>query len=93
MHPLPLPESIDDPITLLLWRADEFVPMALVLMAGMLVGQVLASLLIGLITVKCYRKYRDTRPDGHVLHALYWVGCLNSRARSIPNPFIRQFLP
>ena len=63
MPPHPLPKSIDDPITLLLWRADEFVPMALLLMTGMLVGQVLASLILGLITVKYYRKYRDNRPD------------------------------
>lgn len=93
MQPYPLPKSIDDPITLLLWRADEFVPMALLLMTGMLVGQVLASLILGLITVRYYRKYRDNRPDGYVLHALYWAGCLNSRARTIPNPFIRRFLP
>jgi len=37
--------------------------------------------------------FRDNRPDGYPLHAVYWAGLLPSRALTAPNPFIRQYFP
>ena len=36
---------------------------------------------------------RDGRPDGFILHAIYWGGLLPTKAKTIPNPFIRSYLP
>ncbi|TOF20049.1 conjugal transfer protein TraL, partial [Vibrio parahaemolyticus] len=49
--------------------------------------------LLGLVTTKLYRRFRDGRPDGFILHAIYWAGLLPTKAKTIPNPFIRSYLP
>jgi conjugal transfer pilus assembly protein TraL len=43
--------------------------------------------------VRLYGRYRKIRPDGFVLHALYWAGLLPLAGSTCPNPFIRRFLP
>ena len=93
MEPITLPKYIDDPITLLIWSADEFVPFAAVLLIGMLIGQLSISLILSALVIKAYRRFRDNRPDGFPLHAAYWAGLLPSSAVSMPNPYIRRFLP
>lgn len=93
MDPVILPKHIDEPITLLIWSADEFVPFAVVLLLGLLVGQLTAALILSVVVIKAYRRFRDHRPDGYPLHALYWIGLLPSRARSAPNPYLRSYLP
>ena len=93
MNPIIIPKYIDDPITLLIWSADEFVPFAAVLLIGMLIGQLSIALVLSALVIKAYRRFRDNRPDGFPLHAAYWVGLLPSSAISMPNPYIRRFLP
>ena len=93
MSPTPIPKYIDDPPHLLLWSADEFVPLALALLVGIFLDQKLICLAAGLLAVRFYRRYRDGRPDGLPLHALYWLGLYPSKAFTIPNPFIRRFYP
>ncbi|MEN9680577.1 MAG: type conjugative transfer system protein TraL [Pseudomonadota bacterium] len=93
MQPVPIPRDIDEPVTLLLWRADEFVPFFLVVAFGMLLGQLVPALLISWLTVRGYRRFRDHRPDGFVLDVLYWYGLSPSLGRSFPNPWIRIYYP
>ena len=93
MEPITLPKYIADPITLLIWSADEFVPFAAVLLIGMLIGQLSIALILSALVIKAYRRFRDNRPDGFPLHAAYWAGLLPSSAVSMPNPYIRRFLP
>jgi conjugal transfer pilus assembly protein TraL len=93
MEPVTIPKHIDDPVTLLVWSADEFVPAAFLMMLGMLIGQLLIMLILSVIVLKAYRRFRDNRPDGYALHAAYWIGMLPSQAITIPNPFIREFYP
>jgi conjugal transfer pilus assembly protein TraL len=93
MEPVAIPKTIDDPIHLLLWSADEIVPFMVCMLTGMLVDQLLPSLAMGVFAVKFYRRFRDNRPDGYTLHAVYWLGLLPSNAITIPNPFIRRFYP
>lgn len=93
VEPIIIPKYIDDPITLLIWSADEFVPFAAVLLIGMLIGQLSIALVLSALVIKAYRRFRDNRPDGFPLHAAYWVGLLPSSAISMPNPYIRRFLP
>jgi conjugal transfer pilus assembly protein TraL len=93
MEPVAIPKTIDDPIHILLWSADEIVPFMVCMLTGMLIDHLLPALAIGVIAVKTYRRFRDNRPDGYTLHAMYWLGFLPSKALTIPNPFIRRFYP
>ena len=45
--------------------------------------------LLGLALSRLYGRFRDSRPDGFVLHWAYWHGLVPLAARSCPNPFSR----
>ena len=93
MEPVSIPSYIDDPSHFLLWSADEIAPLMLGLVIGILTGQALLLCLLGLAVTRLYRRFRDGHPDGYLLHTLYWAGLLPTKAQTIPNPFIRAYLP
>lgn len=88
-----IPEGIDDPPQFLLWSVDELIPVVLGLTIGFAINQVGICLVASLFSVKYYRRFRDSRPDGFMLHALYWTGVYPTNAKSMPNPYVRRFLP
>ncbi len=95
-EPIEIPKSIDDPPTILLWRIDDLVPIVVCLIIGIFMGRpatLFGMLLIGVLLVRLYSKYRERRPDGHALHALYWWGLIPLKGRTTPNPFIRRWAP
>ncbi len=83
MEPVAIPKTIDDPIHILLWSADEIVPFMVCMLTGILIDQFIPALAIGVISVKFYRRFRDNRPDGYTLHAVYWLGLLPSNGRPL----------
>ena len=95
MHrsPLLFPRHLDDPPTLLLWRIDDLVPVGLALCLGILTDQFLLFSTLGLVGVRYYSRYRDSRPDGYALHWGYWTGLIPLASRTTPNPYIRRWLP
>ena len=92
-QPVEIPRHVDDPPTLLLWRIDDLVPVVLMLVLGILADQLLVFLLLGIVLVRLYGRFRDSRADGYALHWAYWSGLLGLRGRTTPNPFIRRWLP
>lgn len=88
-----IPTRIDDPQHLLLWSADEVVPIATGLIIGMIIHKALICTLIGFGMTHFYRKFRDQHPDGFLMHKLYSWGFSASTARSMKNPFIKQYYP
>lgn len=86
-----LPRYVDDPPHFLLWSVDEFAPIGLGLLIGIMVGSPLMFLILGWISTGLYRRFRDGKPDGYILHWLYWRGFIPSKARTIPNPYMRRF--
>lgn len=93
MKPVHIPRRIDEPPHLLLWSADELAPMLIGLVVGLVLGKALICTLAGFLVTNLYRRFRDSRPDGYLLHMIYWSGLLPSKARSLVNPFIRRFFP
>ena len=93
MDPVRLPTKIDEPHQFLLWSADEMIPLLVLFVFGVMLGQVLIFLAMGFGLTSVYKKYKNSKPDGFLLHALYWAGLLPSRAKTIVNPFKRRFLP
>ncbi len=93
MSPLALPQGVDDPPSLLLWRLDELIPLVLMLVIGMLSDRLLIFLALGLVLSRLYGRFRDSRPDGFALHWGYWHGLVPLKVRRCPNPFCRRFLP
>jgi len=93
MKPVKIPRRIDEPFHLLLWSADELLPMLIGLVIGIVLGKALPCFLIGLLITNLYRRFRDNHPDGYLLHLIYWSGIIITKSRSFKNPFIRRYLP
>lgn len=93
MEPIKIPQRIDDPPHILLWSADEILPMMLGLIIGIIIKQALICFLIGLGITNLYKRFRDNHPDGVLLHILYWYGLVKGRAKSMKSPFVRNYFP
>ncbi len=91
--PIEIPHYIDDPLHFLMWQVDEVMPIGVGLVLGVLTEQVFTFLLIGFLSVGLYKKFRDGRPDGIILHYLYWIGLMSNKSHSIPESHKRRFLP
>ena len=93
MQQIRIPVRIDDPPHLLLWSADELAPMLLGLTVGILIEHALACTVIGFLVTAAYRKFRDNRPDGSLLHVLYHAGFLPPKGKSMINPYVGRLFP
>lgn len=93
-QPIRIPRTAGEPPHFLLWTVDDVGPVGIGLFAGVMSGQTIVCLLLGLVGAYIYRRFRDGNPDGFLLHFLYWIGLpVTKTARSMPNPYIREFLP
>lgn len=92
-EPCEIPRHVDEPPHVLLWSAEELAPVALGLAIGMLIGEAMVLTILGLAIAKIYRRFSDGHSDGYLLHALYWMGFIPSKSRTIPNPYERRYLP
>ncbi|MFC0179533.1 type IV conjugative transfer system protein TraL [Thorsellia kenyensis] len=70
MKLIDIPQHIDEPPHFLFWSADEVAPLFIGIVFGILTGQALTLTVIGFLITKVYRRYRDGRPDGYLLHAI-----------------------
>ena len=93
MDPVRLPNYVDEPHQFLLWSADEIIPLLSLFVMGVIFENIIIFTAIGFVLTSFYRKYKNSRPDGFLLHMLYWIGLVPSKARTLVNPFIRRFLP
>lgn len=93
MSALRIPRSIDAPPMLLMWQVDDAAPFLLALVVGFFMGKVLVFSIVGLVASNLYMRFRDGRPDGFLWHALYSLGLMPTRAKTIRNPFQTQFFP
>jgi len=93
MKPVSIPRRIDEPPHLLLWTADEFAPMLLGLVIGIVIAKPLPCFLLGLLVTNLYRRFKDNHPEGYLLHLGYWAGLMPSKAKTFKNPYARRFLP
>ncbi len=89
-----IPNYMDDPPQLLFWELDEFLMLSIMFGVGILVNYLLTLILIGIVFIKFYRKTKDRRATGFMLHVVYWHTGIGSRDKgptSLPNPFIHRF--
>lgn len=89
-----IPNYLDDPAQLLFWELDEFLLLSIMFAVGIMVNFLLTLVVIGIILVKYYRKMKDRRSNGFMLHVVYWytgIGSSDKFPSSLPNPFIHRF--
>lgn len=93
MQPVNIPQHIDDPIYIMIWRIDELLPLAFLFVVGILFEQMFICIVLGFIFSTIYKRVTKNLPDGYALHYLYWIGIYPVETKNIRNPFIRNFLP
>jgi conjugal transfer pilus assembly protein TraL len=93
VEPIELPRGLDDAHQILLASTDEMVPFFGMLIAGVLLEQLLTCLLLSVVIIKLFRRFRDNRPDGYLYHRLYWFGLMPLKGYGVLNPYRRLFLP
>lgn len=90
-HEIKMPRTLDDPPQILLWSADELVPVILSILFGVITANFFLFLLLGLVVWRLMRRFKDSRPEGYMLHLLYWIGLPIGKARLLPNPYRRHW--
>lgn len=88
---LALPRHVDEPPVMLMWTSDEIGAFFLLFITGFMLEQVIISLILGYFAVKLMRRFKNTKPNGYLIHILYWVGVSVSESRTLPNPYDRNF--
>lgn len=91
--PVRIPQRVDDFPHILLWSADELVPLIFTVMLGMLFAQLGLMMLLGLVATHYYRRIRENSPDGILLHTMYAIGIPLTKSKTMVNPYIRRFFP
>lgn len=88
---LALPRHVDEPPVMLMWTADEVGCFFFIFIMGFMLEQIILSLIISYFVVKTVRRFKNIKPNGFLIHMLYWVGVTISDARTLPNPYERHF--
>lgn len=83
-QPINIPRRIGDPPHIILWPADEFLPIFIGLAFGMPFRQALVGTIIGIGISRLYSRYKDSKPDGYPLHLARKYGLFTaSKSRSL----------
>ena len=93
MKPLRMPRTLDEQMYVLFWSADELLPGLAIFIVGILINQKLLCLVLALAITKLMRRLKEGNPDGFLLHLGYWHGVSGRGLYTMPNAFIREFVP
>lgn len=88
-----IPTQVDLPIQFLFLRADEAAPALCLVAAGITLDLLVVSLLAAVGLVLATRKFRSSRPDGYLLHRLWWLGFGGTRSRFARQWWVRAIFP
>ena len=89
MEPVAIPKSIDEPIHILLWSADEMVPFMVCMLTGMLIDHFIPALAVGAllwwaaVPLRLSARHRRALPVIGVLIAAQSL-CLYSAVARLP---------
>lgn len=86
-----MPRGIDDPGEMLIWSMDEFIIICTCLVIGVVIGAPVVLTIIGLIVGRFLRRHKDSTPDGHLNHIVYWIGLRGEKGRGFCNPYKRRW--
>jgi conjugal transfer pilus assembly protein TraL len=89
-----IPNYLDDQQQVLFWEFDEFIILSLAFGIGIMIRYLTTLILVGLVAAKIFRRMKDRRANGFLIHFVYWhtgMASIDKIPTSRPNPFIRRF--
>ena len=93
MDQVKIPTEIDTPQQILLWSSDEIIPFLFFLFLGNFTKHLLLGLAVGTLVGHLYKRFKNTRPDGFLLHWFYWHGLGKTKGKTLIPSFKREFYP
>lgn len=93
MEQLKFPHYASTKARILMWTADQVIPLGAMFATGLITDMLTLSLPIGLVLSYFYTKYSAGKPNGFLIHAAYWYGLYPIKARSAINPYNRRIYP
>lgn len=91
MEPINLPVHCDEPQQFLHWSIDEVSPLLILFVLGFILENTIIFTILGVLSVKYFREFKDSRPEGYFIHLMYWHGIGVTKGFSMDNPFRRRF--
>jgi conjugal transfer pilus assembly protein TraL len=76
MKPVRVPKYVDDPIYIAFWNVNELMPIMAFFGIGILTGNLLVCIILGLIASKVITKLSSSLLPGHSVHALWYMGLM-----------------
>ncbi len=89
-----IPNYQDDPAQMLFWEVDEFLIMSVFFGTGLVISQLTTMIILSFVLIRFYRRVRDRRANGFLVHAVYWytgLGAKEENPGSRPIPFIHRY--
>lgn len=79
MNLIKIPRYIDSMPQLFFWELDEFFILAFMFGCGIIVGglSTFGGIIIGLIMVRIFRRYKDSGLPGQLNHLAHWANIFN----------------
>lgn len=93
MEEIEIPNTVDEPVHVLMWRFDDALPVFVAIILGMMIEQLILCLGLSLGTMNLYKRFRDGHPEGYALHLLYWIGLGLAKGFTVPTPFTKRIVP
>ena len=93
MNLIKIPDRLDEAPQMLLWTMDELLPPIFLFAVGVIFKSPFLYGLVGFAGSYVYRKFRESKPDGYIIHMCYYYGLPLFSEKKMPNPFIRRFFP
>lgn len=89
-----IPKSLDSPEKFLIWELDQAVIALMLLVFGIMAGQLLPGLIVGCLAAWQYGRLKSGKHPRFALHLMYWwlPGKILVRTRVTPPSDIRYFL-
>lgn len=93
MSEIEFPRYNDLPPRFLFFSIDQTIVVATGVAFGAVTKNLLPALIVCVIVAWAIGRWREARPDGYMVHMLFWYGVLPAKGRSVLNPFLRKVLP
>lgn len=93
METITIPQTADDPQYILLYQWPDLLPLVVAAVIGIAIGQLTICLVVTVLILGRYQRFRDGKQKMFVAHWLYGMGLGIPRGHVVPEPMDKVFLP
>jgi conjugal transfer pilus assembly protein TraL len=92
LQKLLVPRKLDEPPRFFFWEFDVALVFLVMLGFGILTGQIVLSLILGVVGAVSFSKMKSGQHPGYLIHMLYWHLPLRIGFKRTPPSYEREFV-